>query len=294
MKLFLNLLLLLTTVSIYAQHRDAYFYQKNDVTHKLFFYEDGQFAEFITTYNADTLLPCTLGTNISYGQYNKSHHGYDLTSSGIIREKNDNLKYELLQCKPLSNDSLLIFLSSPFEDLLLFEHHNLCAYKHPRIYRYCIQIKCDDSENGQIFQKEFNKCYQMIDTNLILCAKPKCVQLKSLYVKIFWERSYNQTYKAQDTVYAYINELEQNTNSLHIRLVSFDYFYLSYEKYCQTHFHFIGKDKAILNGRVFKRYKMSTNDIHLSSKRRMKMYSKASATTTQLQPLNLELCNPLF
>lgn len=272
MKLFFYLLLLFTTVSIYAQHRDVYFYQENDVAHKLYFYKDGFFSEFITTYNIDTLLSCAIGTNISRGQYSRSSRGYKLTSNEDIQEKNYNLQYTLLSSEPLSNDSLFIFLSSPFEDLLLSEHHNLCAYKHPRIYRYCIQVKCDDSENGRIFEKEFNKCHQMIDTNLILCAKPKCVQLKSLLVKIFWGKSYNQTYKTKDTVYVYIHELEQNTNSLHIRLASFDYFYLSYEKYYQTHFHFIGKDKAILNGRVFKRYKMSTNNSHMSFKRRMKMY----------------------
>lgn len=277
MKYIFYLTLLCTIVQVSAQHRDTYFYLKNDVTHQLFFYKDGQFAEFITTYNADTLSSCTLGTNISHGQYNKSRHGYDLTSSEVIRGKNDHLKYELLQCKPLSDDSLFIFLSSPFEDLLLFEQHDLCAYKHPRIYHYCIQVKCDDSEDGRIFEKEFNKCHQMIDTNLILCAKPKGIQLKSLFVKIFWDKDYDQTYRTQDTVYVYIRELEKNTNSLHIRLASFDYFYLSYEKYCQTHFYFIGKDKAILNGREFNRYKMSTNNRHMSSKRRMKMYSKASA-----------------
>jgi len=272
MKYFFYLILLCTIVPVPAQHRDTYFYLENDVTHKLFFYEDGQFAEFIISYNVDTLLSCALGTNISHGQYYRTHRGYSLTSSKDIQEKNDNLRYTLLPCKPLSKDSLFIFLSSPFEDLLLSEQHDFCAYKHQRIYRYCYQIICDESLTGQIFEKEFNERYQSLDTNIILCVKPKDVQLKSLFIKIFWVNPYDQVYKTKDTVYVNIYELEKNTNNLYIRLESFDYFYLSNEKYNQTYFPFIGKNKAMLNGMVFKRYKIRTRNRHLAMKRLMRIY----------------------
>lgn len=254
MKRFLYIILLQTVSLLYAQNKAAYFHAEDYEGYHLYFHPEGDFTEFMGSYVDSLTIRCNFGMTISYGQYKRICNGYRLTSSQEIQERRDTLPYMLSSNSTLHDDSLCIYLNSPYEDLLLYEKRiDLCAYKHKRIYHYSFQITCDESSNSQVFELEFNQRYRNLDTNYILCQKPKGTQIKSLFIKVFWKDADHAPYKTKDTVYVDIPSLEPNLNRLDIRLDTFDYFYLSSEKYNQALFRFKGRNKAIFNGKVFRR-----------------------------------------
>ena len=233
-----------------------YQYDKRYQGHDFYFNSNGTFVEY-QWYSDSPIVPCEKGWMISWGSYEVKTRHYILNSNqDMIRLTQDTIVLTDVQCRRAPQDSLYIALHSPYHYLLSVEDTcSSCKYRHQRIFSYDFIIECGDDNINKEFEKAFNSKFVADTTGEIRVYKPQNVQLKSVFVKIYWRIDHQDTIIIQTHPSRILKyELGDYTyNDLNFYVQPLDYAFLTRENYSDYKLRRKGRKSIVWHDKIFKR-----------------------------------------
>ena len=187
--------------------------------HDFVFYADGTYVETIDEIIMHFPNQYCSQCVIDSGRYSEKGGCYILNSS----EKIDSMRMYDITSFYERNDSLIIEFFSPYEQII---QHNI----NYAIYTYCIQILCDSSFSGKIFEQDFNEKHRFCLSGIIRRPKPKDIRIKEITITIYPNDIFYKYYISfsSDPTISIKHFTENNDNHFRIIMPYFEYLSLTY------------------------------------------------------------------
>ncbi len=219
--------------------------------HSFYFGADGKFSEHT--------VRGFFGIK-SWGTYREKKKKFIITSDSSIMISDSLSINSEISCSYQPVDSLIINITSPYEDLLYavsapnvglgldvpIEHIH-------RIYCYNIQIVCSEDSINQIFERNFNQSHQQVCDASVTVFKPQDVSVKEIRIKIYWNPDSDEMLSVRR--YPYVNTYtkvnETHSNVYAINIPQFDYLFLTYKRYKNKRIRKSGKNAIVFEKRKF-------------------------------------------
>ena len=182
---------------------------------------------------------------ISFGNYKKQGRFYILDADkSIAANQGDCTDYSVEYATSLQKDSLIIFINSPYEEML--KRSNLV-----RIYRYLLTVHCSD---GSVFSI-------MDSTNRISIFLNSPLQISKVDIMIYYRPDFyslSDAYSFTHSPYCHIclNNIPLDSNRITITMPNFKYFSLTYLPYRNYKVKIINRHNILANGELWHRYDM--------------------------------------
>ncbi len=198
--------------------------------HDYIFYSDGTYIEYIDEILLSNPNQYCSQCVIDSGRYSEKRGCYILNSSGKI----DSMRmYDIISSYEM-NDSLIIEFFSPYEKII---QQNI----NYAIYTYTIQILCDSSFSGKIFERDFNETHRFCMSGHIRVQKPKDVRIREVRMVIYPNDIFYQYFISfsSDPVIRIKYISENNDNLFLVNMPYFEYLSLTYRnrKACEIKKH---------------------------------------------------------
>ena len=187
--------------------------------HDYVFYSDGTYIETID----ETILQlpnqyCSQCI-IDSGNYSEERGCYILNSSVKI----DSMRMYNIISSYERDDSLIIEFFSPYEQII---QKNI----NYAIYAYHIQILCDSSFSGKVFEQDFNEKHRFCLSGIIRTPKPKDVRIREFTITIYPNDAFYKYYisfSSDPTInIKYITN--NKDNHFRVNMPNFEYLSLTY------------------------------------------------------------------
>lgn len=156
---------------------------------------------------------------VDSGEYSIRRGYYILNSA----EKFDSMRRYNIKSSYQNNDSLIIEFFSPYEQII---KRNM----NYAIYTYNIQILCDSSGIGRIFENDFNEKHRFCQSGSIYVPKPKNVCIREISITIYPNNVFYQYFTSfsLDPVVRIKHISENNDNLFFVNMPYFEYLSLTY------------------------------------------------------------------
>lgn len=243
---------------VYQKYKPAHYfqYEKRYQDHDFIFCSDGTFVEY-QWYRNRWDVPCEKGWIISWGNYEKKPDRYILNSDqALFYLTQDTMTLSDVQSSHVPQDSLFIMLNSSFSRLLSIEDTcSYCKHKHQRIFSYDFIIECGDDQANKEYEKTFNSKFVADTTGVIRAYKPQNIQLKSVFVKVYWKTDHQDTIIIQTSpcrVLKYDSKDYMN-NDLCLNVPTLDYAFLTRKNYMNYELKRKGSKSLIWQNMVLKK-----------------------------------------
>ena len=260
MKLLYFIMALLFVIPSFGQ-REATYCEEKHPSHRLTFYNRGEYREYYSCYGAPWGIACNDCRPISNGTYVIKKGNYVLTSYKSIPYVRDTIAYKLSKPSHGNNDTTTFIILSPYEKL--FEEEDgweICTYPHDRVYLYHFSVICANDSKSRHFESEFNKAQKPTFSNICKIMIPPEVKIEAVHLEMTWG---DTTYLWQDPDVKCSTTIQlpypPSSSMLYtVTLPEFDYFYLAHKKYQKecTRKRRNGKggeERIFFNGQVFEK-----------------------------------------
>lgn len=251
--LSLFLLMGLPLLSFPQNVKNPMFFKKHHLGYRIVL-DNGTYHEFFLHYSKkDESYECMPVMNFSEGTYKKYKNSYRLTSFEQRRDYK-TLPIHLSIFDTAYNDSLYINITSPYERMLKKERDSyICNYRHPRIYRYQINVKCGLGKINRQYERSFNARHANDSVGYVTEDLPHGVTLRFIKVLIRWDKTYALYFEIDSKLQVSfsIDARDSKSNFYSVELPSFDYHLLSYKSYKNKRLHIIDDKIAKFNGQYY-------------------------------------------
>ena len=260
MKLLYFIMALLLVIPSFGQ-REATYYEEKHPSHRLTFYNRGEYREYYNCYKGPWGIACNYCRPISNGTYIIQKGNYVLTSDEAIPCIKDTITYKLSEPIPNNNDSATFIIRSPYEELFEEEDNcTICTYPHDRVYLYHFSVICANDSISRRFESEFNKAQKPTFSNICKIMIPPEVRIEAVHLEMTWG---DTTYLWQDPDVKCSTTIQlpypPSSHMLYtVTLPKFDYFYLAHKKYQKESTRKRreskgGEERFFFNGQVFQK-----------------------------------------
>ncbi len=180
---------------------------------------------------------------ISFGNYKKQGRFYILDADkSIINNQGDCTDYSVQYASSLQRDSLIIFINSPYEEILA--HSNLV-----RIYRYLLTIHCSDGSVISTMDSLnripifLNGSRQISKIDIMISYRPDFYSLSDVY-----------SFTHSPYCHIILNDIPFDSNMITIIMPNFKYFSLTYLPYRNYKVKIINRHTIFANGEILNRF----------------------------------------
>lgn len=243
-KVLMSLLLFLCICQCNAQRIKTKRYTHG--LHDYYFYSNGTYVETVDEMILQFPNQYCSQNVIDSGEYSVKRGCCILNS----HEKIDSMRIFNIKSSCESKDSLIIEISSPYEQIIK-ENINYA------IYTYHIQIICDSSLFGKKFECDFNKTHQFCLSGCIRISKPQEVTVKKIIIVISPNHNFDKYFVSYspNPVLTIKYQSTNQDNHFRINLPYFEYLALTYRNR-RTYKIKKNNNSIVCDGIVFRRYRL--------------------------------------